>query len=371
MKKYLYCLLICVLASVEGFSQNDSLPSITPVQNVYFMKGADGLHYINNKHFYTMKFLGEDVEYMDNGAFKIQDHIIKLIETDYDTAVYNNGKGIAEEKKVLQAYRDKELLYFEEFSKQKLKVKEEFFTNTDGKLFFLFSIDIPLDKVNTDEDYLKRLNILCFIVNDTMSTISFPLFKSEDEVEKAAYIKTLTESVSIFPSNIDIDFLRRRVLNKHNEDLVVDYEKAHFSFVVPDYLNVAKSNDETLWSATFPDVDNIKNAIVIRMIKKEDGYESFEEFNKDVLPQGKSGEEDGQMTLLLKEELENIGVINGKSVKFQWIPKGFTRMYHSKKVTFETKTHYCLVMFNATPDTYEGNIKRFDAFLKMFTIEVD
>ena len=368
MKKYLLCFLIYASLSVYGFSQNDSQASLQPAQDVYFMKGSDGFHYINDQYFYTMKFLGENVEYMDNGAFKIQDHIITLIETDYDTFVYNNTKGIEEEKKVLQAYKDVELKYFEEFSEQKITVKEEFFSNKDGKLFYLFSMDIPLDKVNTDEDYLKRMNILCFIINDKMSTISFPLFKSEDEVEKMAYIKALTESVAIYPSHIDIDFLRRRVLNKDNKDLVVDYEKEHFSFVVPDYLNVVASNDPSLWSASFPDVNGIKNAIVVRIVEK-DGYESFEDFTTKELPQGKMGEDDGRMTLLLKEELENIGEVNGKSVRFQYMPKGTMRLYHAKKVTFETKTHYGLVMFNATPETYEGNVKRFDEFLKTFKIK--
>ncbi|MCH2196516.1 hypothetical protein [Kordia sp.] len=368
MKKYLLCFLICASLSVYGFSQNDSQASLQPAQDVYFMKGSDGFHYINDQYFYTMKFLGENVEYMDNGAFKIQDHLITLIETDYDTSIYNNTKGIEEEKRVLQAYKDVELKYFEEFSEQKMTVKEEFFSNKDGKLFYLFSMDIPLDKVNTDEDYLKRMNILCFIVNDKMATISFPLFKSENEAEKTAYIKALTESVAIFPANIDIDFLRRRVLNKDNEDLVVDVVEANVSFVVPDYLNVVNSNDPMLWSASFPDVNNVKNAVVIRMTEKTE-FDSLEAFNKEILPQGKMGEDDGRMTLLLKEELQNIGEINGKSMRLQYMPKGTMRLYHAKKMTFETKTHYGLVMFNATPDTYEGNVKRFDEFLKTFKIQ--
>ncbi|WP_298514257.1 hypothetical protein [uncultured Kordia sp.] len=368
MKKYILCFLICVGFNVNGFSQNDAQTSSAAVQDVYFMKGSDGFHYINDKDFYTMKFLGKNVDYLENGAFKIQDHIITLIETEYDTSIYNNSKGIEEQKQVLQAYKDVELKYFEEFSEQKLKVEEKFFNNKDGKLFYLFSIDIPLDKVKTDEDYLTRMNILCFVVNDKLSTISFPLFNSEDEAEKAAYIKALTESVAIYPSNIDIDFLRRRVLNTENEDLVVDFESGDFSFVVPDYLNVIRSNDKTLWTASFPDVNNIKNAVVIRTIKKEK-YDSFEAFNKEVLPQGKLGDDDGRMTLLLKEELENIGDFNGGSMRFQYMPSGTMRTYLAKKVTFETKTHYGLVMFNATPDTYKGNITRFDEFLKTFKIQ--
>ncbi|MGH1383199.1 hypothetical protein [Kordia sp.] len=368
MNKYILCFLICVGFGVNGFCQNDAQTSLKPVQNVYFMKASDGFHYINNNINYTMKFLGENVDYMEGGAFKIQDHLITLIETDYDTSVYNNSKGVAEQKQVLQAYKDSQLKYFEEFSEQKMNFKEEFFSNKDGKLFYLFSIDIPLDKVNTEEDYLQKMNILCFVVNDKLSTISFPLFKSEDEVEKAAYIKALTESVAIFPSKIDIDFLRRRVLNEKDEDLVVNYENEHFQFTVPDYLNVIEMNAVTIWSASFPDVNNVKNAVVIRMVKKE-AYESLKAFNKDVFPQGKMGDEDDRMKLLLKEELENTGEINGKSMRFQYMPKGTMRLYHAKKVTFETKTHYVMIMFNATPSTYEGNVKRFDAFLETFKIE--
>jgi hypothetical protein len=70
------------------------------------------------------------------------------------------------------------------------------------------------------------------------------------------------------------------------------------------------------------------------------------------------------MKLLLKEELENVGQINGKSLRFQYMPKGTVRLYHAKKVTFQTKSHYGLVFFNATAATYAGNIDRFDAFLK-------
>ncbi|MFK7748066.1 MAG: hypothetical protein AB8B65_06735 [Kordia sp.] len=369
MNKYILCFLICVGFGANGFSQNDTQTSLKPVQDVYFMKASDGYHYINNNLNYTMKFLGENVEYMDNGGFKIQDHLITLIETDYDTSIYNNTKGLAAQKQVLQAYKDSQLAYFEEVSEEKINVEEEFFNNKDGKLFYLFSVAIPLSKVNVEEDYLRKISILCFVVNDKLSTISFPLFKSEDEAEKAAYIKALTASVAIFPSKIDVDFLRKRVLNKTDEDVVVNYDDEHFQFSVPDYLNVVQMNGPTVWSASFPDVNNIKNAVVVRMAKKGEAYTSFKEFNQDVFPQGKIGDEDDRMKLLLKEELENIGEINGKSMRFNYMPKGTMRLYHAKQVTFETKTHYVLVMFNATPSTYQGNVKRFDTFLETFKIE--
>lgn len=360
MNKYIVCFLVFACFSINGFSQNGQ-------PEIYFLKGENAHHYINNEIYYTMKFAGNEVTYLEGGSFKIQDHIIRLIETDYDTSLYHNGKSIEGEKKVLEIFKDEQLAYLQEMSKDKVKVKEDYFFNKEGKLFYLFSADIPSDKVNLEEDYLKKMHVLCFVVNDKLSTISFPLFKSENEDEKTAYIKAITESVDIFPSKISIDFLRRRVLNTDDEDLVENYENAHFKFTVPDYLNVIKSNDKNMWTASFPDVNNVKNAVVIRIIEKEK-YESFEAFNKEVLPQGKIGDEDDRMKLLLKEELKNVGQINGKSLRFQYMPNGTMRLYHAKKVTFETKTHYGFIFFNATTETYVTNINRFDAFLKGFEI---
>jgi hypothetical protein len=356
MNKYIICFLVFACFSIHGFSQN-------PQPEIYLMKGENAQHYINNEIYYTMKFAGNDVTYLEDGSFKIQDHIIRLIESDYDTSLYHNGKSIEAEKKVLEAFKDEQIGHLQKMTKDKVKVKEDYFSNKEGKLFYLFSANIPSDKVNLEEDYLKKMNILCFVVNDKLSTISFPLFKSENEDEKTTYIKAIAESVDIFPSKMSIDFLKRRVLNTDDEDLVENYENAHFKFTVPDYLNVLKSNDKNMWAASFPDVNNVKNAVVIRIIKKEE-YDSFEAFNKEVLPQGKLGDQDDRMKLLLKEELENVGQINGKSLRFQYMPKGTVRLYHAKKVTFQTKSHYGLVFFNATAATYAGNIDRFDAFLK-------
>ncbi|MFC4633738.1 hypothetical protein ACFO3O_07455 [Dokdonia ponticola] len=360
---YTFCFLFLpftILAQEDTASQEEDLPEI------YFMKAPEGQLYINNEIFYTMMLPGEDLQYMDNGSIKINDYIINIINADYDTAAYHNGKGIEEEKAVLTPFKTAEVDNMKKALEEEVVSSEEFFTNEDGKLFYLFNYEIPTSKVNTNEDYLVKIYILCFITNDKVSTTSFPLFSSENEEDKLTYIKKVAESVDIYPAAISMPFLKQRVTHTSEDPISVDFESANFTFTVPDYLNVITSQRETQWYASFPDVANIKNAVVINITKKEN-YDSFEAFNDEVMPRGKIGDSDGRSTLLLKEKLPNVGAINGESYRTQYMLTNM-RMYHSKKVSFETKNYYGIILFNATTETYVDNIDRFDAFLEGFEI---
>ncbi|GGG20700.1 hypothetical protein GCM10011344_21740 [Dokdonia pacifica] len=365
MRTLIYTLCFLVLPFTI-FSQEDTSVTEENAPEIYFMKGDGGHHYINNEIFYTMKFPGEDVQYMDNGAFKTNDYIINIINAPYDTDAYHNGKSIEEEKAVLTTFKASEVNNMREALQMEIPSSEEFFTNEEGKLFYLFNYGIPESKVNLEEDYLSKIYILCFIVNDTMATISFPLFSSENEEDKLAYIKTVSETVDIFPATISMNFLRQRIMHTSEDPISINYEGANFKFIVPDYLNVIDSQSETQWYASFPDVNNVKNAVVINITNKSN-YKSFKAFNDEVMPRGKIGESDGNYTLLLKEELSNIGAFNGESYRMQYMLKSM-QMYHSKKVSFQTKNYYGIILFNATTETYAKNIDRFDAFLEGFEI---
>lgn len=360
----LFCLFFFILP-FTSFAQEETAPE-EDLPEIYFMKGPQGHHYINNEIFYTMMFPGEEVQYMDNGAFKTNDYIINIINADYDPSMYHNGRGIEDEKAVLTTFKLRELDNMKEALEADIPSSEEFFINEEGKLLYLFNYGIPASKINKEEDYLVKIYILCFIVNDKVATISFPLFSSENEEDKLAYIKTASETIDIFPANISMPFLKQRVTHTSEDPISINYEGANFKFIVPDYLNVIESQSKTQWYASFPDVSNVKNAVVINITNKTN-YASFKAFNDEVMPRGKIGESDGKSTILLKEELPNVGQLNGESFRVQYM-LGNTRMYHSKKVTFETKNYYGLILFNATNETYAKNVDRFDAFLKGFEI---
>lgn len=366
MRTIIYTLCFLLLPFTV-FSQEDTPAAQENAPEIYFMKGQGGHHYINNEIFYTMKFPGEDVQYMDNGAFKTNDYIINIINAPYDPETYHNGKGIEEEKAVLASFKDKEVNNMKEALEEEVPFSEKYFNNTEGKLFYLFNYEIPKSKVNLEEDYLVKIYILCFIVNDKAATISFPLFSSENEEDKLAYIKEVSETVDIFPSTISLNFLRQRITHTSEDPITMNYEGANFKFIVPDYLNVIESNSKTQWYASFPDVNNIKNAVIVNITNKSN-YDSFEAFNDEVMPRGKIGDsDDGRHTLILKEELPNKGQINGESFRMQYMLPNL-QMYHSKKVSFQTKNYYGLIVFTATTETYVDNIDRFDAFLEGFEI---
>ncbi|MEP0263410.1 hypothetical protein [Dokdonia sp.] len=361
---FLFCLSFFILP-LTIFSQEDTTPE-EDVPEIYFMKGPKGHHYINNEIFYTMMFPGKEVQYMDNGAFKTNDYIINIINADYDPSMYHNGKSVEDEKALLTTFKLREVNNMKKAMEADIVSTEEFFTNKEGKLFYLFNYEIPASKINKEEDYLVKIYILCFIINNKVATISFPLFSSENEEDKLAYIKTASETVDILPAKISMSFLEQRVTHTSEDPISMNYEGANFKFIVPDYLNVIESQSTTQWYASFPDVNNIKNAVVINITNKTN-YDSFKAFNDEVMPRGKIGESDGQSTLLLREELPNVGAFNGESYRMQYMLSN-SRIYHSKKVSFQTKNYYGIILFNATTETYAGNIDRFDAFLKGFEI---
>lgn len=136
-----------------------------------------------------------------------------------------------------------------------------------------------------------------------------------------------------------------------------------YQIVVPDYLEMWDSDRYHVFSALFPRIGKVSNAVSITSFNKEafDSWQAFREFiienpnyGEGVKPAWSENHTFIEIEKLTHEEVE------GYKVKHNF-QEG---LYHAFYVLIESPRAYLWANFVATPDTYETNIGRFTSFIR-------
>jgi len=132
---------------------------------------------------------------------------------------------------------------------------------------------------------------------------------------------------------------------------------------VPKWLNIRETGSDKVWGGTFPEIDGIENAIMIKGFDKSE-FKSFEHFTEIYI----TGNKFGKKTLYSENhnwyghnprDLHDIK--NGVSCRvFTFFQN---KIYHNQFALIETKKAFLWVQFVATPETYELNLPRFTEFI--------
>ncbi len=284
------------------------------------------------------------------------------------------------EYKLLERMRDYEFDYIQEKSfKQKIECHTEYFTNQYSKRFLIWYYkepdSIPNQKKSWREEVDKERGepiatyeadyqlYLMFTSNNCVVMINYPVFKQENLSFRLDYLKNeVANSVRVFNMNMDAGFLNKQIEHNINKKpLIVKDTFVGIQYEVPYWLNVyeqppwLKNFNENKYSlfGTFPDIDNISNALVLTYLNKS-RYSSYKEFIDS--------------STIYEKDVVNFEKISGTEERFDRFKiysktkEGyeFTNQY----VLFEVGNYYGTIYFTATPGTYDKNVNRFNEFLK-------
>lgn len=158
-------------------------------------------------------------------------------------------------------------------------------------------------------------------------------------------------------------------LNKDKLELLV-YRDGNYGYktAVPKWLTLLETGDKGIWGGTFPEIDGVKNAIMIKGFQKSE-FKSFDHFKETYI----TGNKFGKQTLYSKNHVwYGHNLKNLKKIKHGVSCRVFTfyqnKIYHNQFVLLETKKAFLWIQFVATPDTYQLNLPKFDKFVSEIDI---
>jgi len=343
-------------------------------QTIFFMENNNGIIYIDNSKgaYFTVEFPGDSlIETEIPNAYLIDDNFFQIMKYKYSSKQYSNKSDTTKEIELLKFYEKYETDYLEkEVYKQEITVSNEMFKNKEGKRFYLWYYQMPELEQKQDTDEIEEVAThqlyLTFVCNENVCGIYMPVTSKEAFNDKIEIIKTISENIDIYGYKVDLNALFYKI-DAQNEGRELQYADTirGFEFDIPNWLNLTENNSNKYWIATMPDIDNVKNAVLVQWFDKSD-FKSLKKFNKAKIENKKLGDRVGNTIWMLKKELPTPENCNGICYKVN-LMSGKT-IYHSQQVTYKTKKAYLLVTFTATDKTYEKNLPKFEAFLKGIVI---
>ncbi len=363
MKKAKLIVALWLTLPLAIFAQQDD------DKTIQVLKSPDGYMYTDNREgaYFSIDFKGDSLKQagVENG-FDIDGRLFQIVvnpfkQQEYTHHMQDSGKEIA----LLKSKMQSELDYISnEVLKKKIVSGFEIFKNQDGKNYFLWHYDNPGPMPEDSTVFpLHKQYFLTFVANQHVVGVATPVFTNESHEAVVALLKNLADRIDVFGNSIDVDALYYKLDSRSaGKDLQYVDSANKYSLTIRDWLNITKVSAKNTFIATLPDIDNIQNAILVKVAKKAD-YTSLKEFGESYVPADlKMGSTfNGGMFMLKKEEQKPANVI-GMSIMIT-IQRG-PALYNSLFYTMETGNSYLLVMFTATPATYKRNLPRFLEFVE-------
>lgn len=360
---------LCFVFFVFGNSQIVGQESQNE-QPIKIMKGQGYMLWADNmpNSYVTLKFPGETFEpaQVELGFTMDSTRFYQILKHEYTAEQYTNKADSLQEEALLKYYQKYEQDYLEEeVFKEKLEVTDQYFYNSDGKKFHVYYFPTPDGFIEKEEgsSYASHHFYLNFIANQYVYGLYTVAMDYDDFQERLATIKGIAESADIFGGAIDIDAMSYRLyLEAEGHEKGMEFVNPLGKYVldIPDWFNVCKAPNDSVFIGTLPDNNNVKNAISITHYPKEE-YESFNVFNQKMVTNLAIGDSVGTGTVLIKNELETPENSDGVAYKLQIMNQG--SMYEIQYVTYQTEETFLLVNFTATPETYDKNVSQFREFL--------
>ena len=178
----------------------------------------------------------------------------------------------------LQAYKKWELDYQQESVKTKMKSGEEFYYR-DEKPFLIWWYEIPAD-IKSSVTHMLYLNFS--IYGKKHVAITIPVYADENLNKEIEYLKDIANSFRLYGIYFNMDILNDIKTSKKN--YVLQDSLNLMELEVPDWLNVIGLISDKTFLATFPEKNEIVNAMGISWEYKSESS-TFSDFINRTKPQ--------------------------------------------------------------------------------------
>lgn len=161
----------------------------------------------------------------------------------------------------------------------------------------------------------------------------------------------------------DIEDLKSQVKAGGIENLVYLDRTFGYKTEVPKWLNLRETGSDKTWGGTFPAIDGIENAMMIKGFEKS-AFKSFEHFKEIYI----TGNKFGKKALYSESHIwyghnpkDLHDIKNGVSCRvFTFFQN---KIYHNQFSLIETENAFLWIQFVATPETFELNLPKFTEFV--------
>jgi len=358
MKKIIVLSLI-TLFDLSLYAQNDDVMQFSKKlnDNTYlFIDNSSRIWYTIEIKTDTLFSIGKNVFFADNKTMQI-------ISLGFDNQNQRGTMGSEKsEKYALQGHKKWELDYQRKTIGKRLKNKEEFFYNETGKPFLVWwyenpkkwkgkerviEINLTNDSIDFENEDAIELNCthqlyMNFVIHgNNLVSISIPVLENEklqNEIEK---MKNIAKSLNVFGNYIDLKILSERI---NNSNYTFRDSLNLIEIEIPSWLNICVSPHKTLFSASFPEKDNIINGVAI-IWELKSNFESFADFKSKLIAKD--------------TDANSLKMINKEKNKEQYFYTKNNGWFHGQNVFIEGENVYYYINFVATTTTYTYNLTRF------------
>lgn len=362
MNKYLTILFLLLILSKLNAQQ--------PIaSNHYSIKHGNYYLFIDNAKgcWYTIELPTDTLFQVEGNMYFCDGKVMQV-----NAVLFSNGQdegvrgSLKAAKSALNGHKKWELDYQEETLGKHLKSGEELFYDINGKPFLIWwyktpkNIKNPIKEIdiqtigssdnNSETTAVERLIthqlFLEFVIQgNTSVAICIPVMENENIENEKQKLKTIASTLNVYGSYIDLDILEQRTNNK-GKFFLEDSLKL-IKIEVPDWLNILKVPIDNCYFGSFPEKENIYNAVGISWTYKSDSMD----FQKFVAYYQK------------RKKRENDTIISDDGNLIREFYTSNNAYFHCQDVYIESDNLYCHVNFTATRSTYDFNIERFKELL--------
>lgn len=148
-------------------------------------------------------------------------------------------------------------------------------------------------------------------------------------------------------------------------DSIIHIDSAYsFQVTIPKWWRI-RETPPNLFGGTFPAIDSIENALMIKCFKKAE-FKTLDDFEKYVIKDygmGQTPKWSSRQQILIKKSLKDFQEVgNAYKVQLMWSPKIYDCCY----ILTETSTAYIWIDFTATGTTYPKNFEKFKEVVSLF-----
>ncbi len=362
MEKFFIYLFLFLIASELNAQQ--------PITSKHYSIKHDSCYlFIDNAKdcWYTIDFKTDTLFQVEGNMFFCEGKIMQV-----NAILFGNGRAegvmgsLKAEKDALYGHKKWELDYQQETLGKHLKSGEELFYDNNGKPFLLWwykspkNVKIPereieiqgtVSKTKISDTTAVELQItyqlfLEFVINgNTSVSICIPVQENERiDIEKQK-LKSIPSKLKVYGAPIDLTILEQRTMNAGKFFLQDSLNLIKIE--VPDWLNILRVPIDNCFVGTFPEKNNIYNAVLIGWNYKSDtlDFQKFIRYYQN------------------KTERENNKILSNDSHIFREFYTTDNSYFYRQNAYINGDNIYCYVNFTATKSTYDFNIERFDELI--------